>query len=273
MHRLILLSDTYQRASDHPSLPDVKVKDPNGDLFAYFPPRRMEAEELRDSILFVSGELSSDAGGPGTFPQINEDVARQPLHRMGSIAPAYLPSAKKSERNRRSIYMFQQRSLIDPMVEVFNGPNLDISCERRDAATIPTQAFTLWNSQFSQDMALALAMRAGEGAASVTQQITRAFQLAFGRNPEAKELQLAIAHYNKQVKHHRSTPPAPRPKAKPVIHMLTSELTGEKFEFLQQGDPQPYEHNTHLSEVSPEARALADLALVLLNSNEFIYVY
>ncbi|MGH9661858.1 MAG: hypothetical protein ACRD96_25140, partial [Bryobacteraceae bacterium] len=59
----------------------------------------------------------------------------------------------------------------------------------------------------------------------------------------------------------------------PVVHAITSELTGETFKFEHQPEPVAYEHNLHPSEVGPETRALADLALALLNSNEFVYVY
>ena len=58
-----------------------------------------------------------------------------------------------------------------------------------------------------------------------------------------------------------------------MVHTITSELTGESFRFEQQEDPEPYEPNLQPGEVGPETRALADLALVLLNSNEFVYVY
>ena len=139
IHRLILQSAAYQSAN--------------------FQPRRLAAEELRDSLLAVSGEFSLEAGGPGVFPQINEDVARQPQHRMGSLAPPYAPSPLRRQRNRRTIYTFQQRSLPDPLVEVFNGPTLDLACERREASTVPTQAFGLLNSQFANDLALAMAAR------------------------------------------------------------------------------------------------------------------
>ena len=72
---------------------------------------------------------------------------------------------------------------------------------------------------------------------------------------------------------HRKTPPPPKPESKPLVHQITSELTGETFRFVQQEDPAPYEPNLHPSDAGPETRALADLALVLLNSNEFVYVY
>jgi Protein of unknown function (DUF1549)/Protein of unknown function (DUF1553)/Planctomycete cytochrome C len=273
MHRLILNSQTYQSASDHPAMDSVKTKDPNNELLSYYRPMRVEAEVLRDAILAVSGELSPDAGGPGAFPQINQDVARQPLHRMGSLAPAYQPSAKKRDRNRRTIYMFQQRSLVDPMVEVFNGPNLDLSCERREASTVPTQAFTLLNSQFVHDMALALAARVGKERRTTAERIARVFERVYARNPSEQEAGMSLVHVQKMTDHHRAIPPPQRPAKKPLVHVITSELTGERSQFTQQDDPAEYEENLHPAEVNPETRALADLALVLLNSNEFVYVY
>jgi len=251
MHRLIMHSAAYQRVS--------------GKLYR---PHRMEAEVLRDSILAVAGELSLEAGGPGTFPQINEDVARQPRHAMGSVQPAYHASPEKRLRNRRTIYTFQQRSLIDPMVEVFNGPNLDMSCERRESSTVATQAFTLFNGQMVHDMALALAARVDKDHTDPRARIGELFRRVYARMPEEREMQMALAHLKRPV-------PAPPPKEerKPVVHTLTSELTGESFRFVQQEDPVAYESNLHPSEVPASTRALAELALVLLNSNEFVYVY
>ena len=165
MHRLILNSQAYQRSSQAPAPAALAAKDPENTLLSYFSPRRVEAEVVRDGMLAVSGELSLDSGGPGVFPQINEEVARQPQHRMGSLAPAYQVSPRKRDRNRRSIYTFQQRSLMDPLVEVLNGPTLDLACDRRDASTVATQAFALFNSQFAHDQALAFAARLERGSA------------------------------------------------------------------------------------------------------------
>lgn len=273
IHREILLSAAYQRASRHADWASVSAADPGNDLLSYFSPRRMEAEGIRDSILQVAGELSLEAGGPGVFPQINDDVARQPRHAMGSLAPAYRSSPLKRLRNRRTIYTFQQRGLVNPMIEVFNGASMDFSCDRREASTVPTQAFTLFNSEFAHDMALAFAARLQKEAATATQQVQRAFQLVYGRAATPEELQAALTHLDRMGKHHRSTPPPPKPGRKPLMHMITSELTGEQHEFLQQEDPATYEFNLHARDVRPETRALADLALVLLNSNEFLYLY
>ncbi len=162
MHRVIMLSAAYQRASEPPARETIDKTDPENKLLSYFTPRRVEAEELRDSMLFIAGELSLDTGGPGTFPEINRDVANQPQQIMGTLMPAYHPSQTRRDRNRRTIYTFQKRNLINPFIDVFNGPSLDESTERRLATTVPTQVFSLFNSQFTHDAALQFAVRAGQ---------------------------------------------------------------------------------------------------------------
>ena len=97
------------------------------------------------------------------------------------------------------------------MVEVFNGPSLDLSCERREASTVPTQAFTLFNGQFVHDMALAFAARAEKERTGLRTRVERMFQLAYSRPPAAEELKLAMAHVEKQTALHRKTPPPPKP--------------------------------------------------------------
>ena len=273
LHREIMLSETYQRSSQPPHPAQLDRDDPDNNLLSFYPPRRVEAEVLRDSILAVAGELSPDAGGPGTFPQINADVAKQPQHRMGSLAPVYRASARKRDRHRRTIYSFQQRSLVDPMIDVFNGASMDFSCERRETSVVPTQAFALLNSQFVQDMALAAAARIEREAPAPSAQIGRAFQLAFGRLPSEAERSLSLAHYRKSRLQHGTHPPPPPAPPQPIVHMITSELTGEQQRFVQQEDPLEYEMNLHPSQVGPGTRALANLMLSLFNSNEFVYVY
>jgi hypothetical protein len=192
---------------------------------------------------------------------------------MGTLRPAYHASPTKANRNRRSIYSFQQRSLIDPLIESFNGANVDLSCERRESSTVPTQAFSLLNSQFSHDMALAMAARVESEADSLEEQIERAFQLAFNRAPTGDELQAAAAHVAQLEARHERHPAAPRPSEATVIHEISSELTGESYSFEQVESPMEYEQNLYPSEASPHTRALADLTLALLNANEFAYVY
>ena len=269
VHRVILYSEAYQRSSRHPGHKVLEEKDPDNLYLARFSPRRLEAEELRDSMLAAAGELSDLAGGPGTYPQINSSVAEQPRHAMGTLRPLYESEPTRKRRNRRSVYSFQQRSLIDPMVEVFNGANPDLTCERREASVVPTQAFTLLNSEQSREVALIMAER----LVAEDDRTAAAFQLAYGRAPSADEREWTAQFLRKMTQHHAANPAEPREGSSDIVHHITSELTGEKFEFVQPARQGAYEHNPHPSEAQPETRALADLALALFNSNEFVYVY
>ena len=137
--------------------------------------RRLEAETLRDSVLAVSGQLRKGGGGPGVFLDIPPDVAE------GFEFFKWFPSPEK-EQLRREIYTFQRRSVMMPMVEVFDGANMNESCSRRNVTTVPTQAFSLLNSEFTNREARKFADRVIELAGPDRQkQIDRAFLLALDR--------------------------------------------------------------------------------------------
>jgi hypothetical protein len=273
MHRLLMNSDAYRRAAAHPQIEIVQKADPDNQLLAYFPARRLEAEELRDAILMVSGELNESAGGPPIFPEINADLIRQPRLIMGTVAPAWEPSPTRAQRNRRTIYTFQQRSLLNPLVEVFNGANPNESCEFRRASTIAPQVFNLFNSQFSHDAALAMAQRLEVATNNRAAQIALAFRLALQRVPTAAEQRLVLAHLAAMTAHHEKTAPPPLSPLQPVEQLINSEFTGQTIRFIEDTDFSGYERNLHPSQVSASTRALAELCLTLLNANEFVYVY
>ncbi|MCA9006895.1 MAG: PSD1 domain-containing protein, partial [Planctomycetaceae bacterium] len=109
LHHLIMTSDTYQQSSFPVDAARVQTVDPNNRLLSHFPTRRMTAEQLRDSLLSMTGELNPEMGGPGVFPEINWEVALQPRHIMGSVAPAYQPMPLPRQRNRRTLYAFRYR--------------------------------------------------------------------------------------------------------------------------------------------------------------------
>ena len=260
MHRLIMLSDAYQRDSK-----PLGEGDPEGSLLSYFPPHRLDAEEILDSLLADSGELSADTGGPGTFPEINLDVANQPQQIMGTLMPAYRPSPTPLERNRRMVYAFQKRNLPNPLVDVLNGPSFNESTPTRDATTIPTQAFAMMNSTFANHRALALAARA--------KTIDQTFTLTLGRRPTPAETRLASAYLARREAYYRQHPAAPEEPMKPLVRSITSELTGTAVQVEEDQLPVKYEPDLQPSQVSVNTRALADLALSLFNTNEFVYVY
>jgi Protein of unknown function (DUF1549)/Protein of unknown function (DUF1553)/Planctomycete cytochrome C len=278
LHRLLMNSATYQRASQYPEAEKGNAKlaataDPENNLLARFTPRRIEAEVLRDSLLMVSGELNLEMGGPGGFPEINEDLVAQPRLIMGTVAPAYEASLAKADRNRRTIYTFQQRSLINPLVEVFNGANLNESCEFRRTSIIAPQVFSLFNSRFSADISLAFAKRLETTTKNRARQIDLAFQLAFQRAPTPREKQQALAHLAAMTAYHLAHSPAPLATRTPAIAAVNSEYNGETFRFTEDQDWSRYEYNLHPSQVPAESRALADVCLALINANEFVYLY
>jgi hypothetical protein len=209
--------------------------------------------------------LSSDTGGPGTLPEINLDVANQPQQIMGTLTPAYRPSPTRAERNRRMIYAFQKRGLPNPMIDVLNGPSFNESTPTRDATTIPTQAFAMLNSDFANHRALALAARADS--------LDQVFLLALGRRPTTKESGITLDFLRRREAYYKQHPAPPEPAPKPLIRSITSELTGTAVQVEEDQLPVKYETDLQPSHVSPHVRALADVAVALFNSNEFIYVY
>ncbi len=273
MHRLIMRSYVYQQGF-MPKNPELtRQRDPEEKFLSHFQPRRLTAEELRDGMLAVSGELSSTMGGPPVFPDINLEAALQPRHIMGSLAPVYVPSKKREERNRRTIYSMQIRGMMNPFLQVFNAAPTENSCERRDETTVTPQVFALFNSQNAADAALAFAVRLQKLATKPTQQIENAFRLAYGRSATKEERDACAKHLEDLTKSHRTTKPVLYELPHKIEREMVEELTGEPFQFTEDWDVEGYENNVRSADVTPETRALADLCLVILNSNEFVYIY
>jgi mono/diheme cytochrome c family protein len=272
LHRVIVTSAAYARSSAHPNRKTVAEKDPAGISLAAFPLRRLSAEELRDAMLAASGELNPTVGGIPNRPEIHPEVALQPRQVMGTFAAAWVPNATPAERHRRSLYALRIRGLPDPAMEVFNQPGPDFSCERRDAATITPQVFSLFNGAASHARALALAHRVLREAPDDAGAVARCFALALGRAPTAAELTACLAHWRAQIPLAAEAPPATRPPAE-VRREAVEENTGERFIFTERlhaaADFQP---DLAPADVPARTRALADLCLVLFNSNEFTHV-
>jgi mono/diheme cytochrome c family protein len=104
LHRVIMTSEAYRRSSRHPDPKALAAKDPDETSYAIFKPRRLAAEEIRDAMLAVSGELNREVGGIPVRPEINREVAFQPRQVMGTFAPVWQPSPRPEQRHRRSIY-------------------------------------------------------------------------------------------------------------------------------------------------------------------------
>lgn len=274
LHRAILTSDLYRQSSERDDMEAVREKDPQNRLLSYFVPRRLAAEELRDSMLLVSGELNAELGGVPAKPEINLEVALQPRMIQFSIAPAYQPSRTPRERNRRSIYAYRVRGQADPLMEVFNQPNPNDSCERRDASAVSPQALTMLNSDYATSRSLSFAMRLEREAADLPGRIERAYRLAYGRNPEPAVAE-SLREFVESMARRRRDRVVERPTYPTrITRSLVEEFTGEPFQY-EEWLPvyEDYVSDLQAWELQPSTLALADLCLLLLNSNEFAYVY
>jgi hypothetical protein len=271
MHRLIMTSAAYRRTSFQTrSKPDEL----ENSSYAVFKPRRLMAEELRDAMLSITGELNPTLGGIPNRPEINNEVAMQPRMVMGTFAAAWVPNPLPQQRHRRSLYALKVRGLRDPFMEVFNEPAPDFSCEAREVSTVTPQVFSLFNGQSTQSRSLALAHRAVKETRNDKEAIARIFALTFSRPPNAGEMQSCLAHWRDiEALLGSEKPPTQKPPLE-VRREAVEENTGEKFSFNEKlhayaefvPDLQP-------ADVDARTRALADVCLALLNSNEFAYVY
>ncbi len=273
MHRIIMTSAAYRRTSvPARSENTASENELENASYATFKPRRLSAEELRDAMLTATGELNPQLGGIPNRPEINVEVAMQPRQVMGTFASAWVPNPFPSQRHRRSLYALKIRGLRDPFMEVFNEPGPDFSCEAREVSTVTPQVFSLFNGQASYDRALALAVRVLKEKPADA--MTRVFELTYGRKPTAEERAACVAHWKTmEDKQARLAFTNTRPPLS-VKRDAVEENTGEKFSFHEKlpayadflPDLRPADCDAH-------TRALADVCLVLLNSNEFAYIY
>jgi hypothetical protein len=149
------------------------------------PPRRLEAEAIRDAVLAVSGRLDRRMGGPGY----------RLWEKNTNYVVVFTPKAELGpEEFRRMIYQFKPRSQQDVTFGVFDCPDAALARPKRTASTTVLQALNLLNSRFSvaqaEHFAERLRREAGDDPA---RQAERAFRLAFGRPPSAAEKAAAVA--------------------------------------------------------------------------------
>ena len=186
LHRLIVLSQTYQRSSAFE--PEAAKVDPDDALLWRWRQRRLEAEVVRDSILAVSGQLNPRMGGPGFYPTLPRAV----LEGQSRPGDGWGKSDDR-EQARRSIYIFAKRSLAVPELELLDAPDTTSSCERRMVSTTGPQALTFLNGAFVQQQARHFASRlVAEAGPAAEDQVERAFALALGRPPRPEESRAAL---------------------------------------------------------------------------------
>jgi hypothetical protein len=180
--RLLVTSAAFRQSS----APDATAAQIDADarLLWRFPPRRVEAEVLRDAALAVAGTLDPAMGGPGF--RIHADKKRyegwQVVNNSGPVTW------------RRMIYQENMRGIDDRMFTAFDRPDCGQVTPKRTASTTPLQAFNLFNGDFILTQAEKLAERVQrEAGAEPGAQIARIFALVFGRAPTVPEFSGATA--------------------------------------------------------------------------------
>ena len=190
MHRLMLTSSAYRMASrtDAKSTELGTRLDVANDLFWRFDMRRLSAEEIRDSILAVSGNLNLKMYGPGIYPPIPKDVL------AGQSVPGRgWPTSKPDEAARRSVYVHVKRSLLLPSLEAFDLAEPDRSTPVRFSSTQPTQALSLLNGEFMNTQAKLFAERLRkEAGADVAARVRLGLYLATSRQLSDAEVRRGV---------------------------------------------------------------------------------
>lgn len=271
--RRIVTSAAYRRGGGHPDPATLARLDPHDDRYARFPARRLTAEELRDAMLAVSGELNPTLGGIPCRPEINPEAALQPRQVMGTFAAAWTAHPDPDRRHRRSIYVLRLRGLPVPMFDVLNQPSPDFSCEHRESSTVTPQVFTLFNSRDSHARALAFANRVLGESSGDADAIRLCFRLAYARDPRPEESQRCLDHWRQIEALLPEKAAAAAALPRDVTRQAVEENTGENFTFRER----LHAHDDFVRDLQPadvdrRTRALADVCLALLNSNEFVYV-
>ncbi len=182
LHKQIMMSQAYQMSSR--GREDALAVDPENNLFWRFDMRRLTAEEIRDSILNLTGKLNLEMGGPSIYTPVPEVI----------LATASRPHAAwghspEDQQNRRSVYVYIKRSLHEPLLKTFDMADTDSACAVRFATTVPTQALTMLNSEFLNDQAEAFANRLKEEENSTRERIKKALHLATSRKPTTSEVE------------------------------------------------------------------------------------
>ncbi len=186
MHRLLVTSSTYRMSCDAAPLP--LAADPLNDLFWRFDRRRLTAEEVRDSILAVTGTLQMELGGPSVYPPMPKDVlatASRPDEAWGESTP--------QQAARRSLYVHVKRSLAEPLLASFDRADTDASCPVRFATVQPTQALTMLNGDFAQGQATLLAARLQREAADLRARLQLGLALVTQRDPRGPDVDRLLA--------------------------------------------------------------------------------
>jgi hypothetical protein len=199
--RRIVLSDAYRR--DGSATQDLIARDPENRLLARGPRFRLPAEIIRDQALALAGLLEHRLGGPSVFPYQPEDLYKGIVVAADYPGTKYITS-KGADLYRRSMYTYWKRTAPHPTMIVFDAPDREFCIVRRSTTNTPLQALTLLNDPIFVEAARKLAERAMRESAKAPDEYM--FQLATGREPDAREQQVLQSSYERALANYRKDP-------------------------------------------------------------------
>jgi hypothetical protein len=224
MHRLIMKTRAYQTASDMNAITmqaNMKV-DPKNEYLWRFDRRRLDAEEIRDAMLSIAGDLDTSMGGAHPFPPEITFRYTQHVQFFGVY-----------DTRRRSVYVMQQRLKQDPFLGTFDSPDPNASTPARSPQETSLQALTMLNSAFVDEQADLLAVRAGMAFSSDAPRIGYAYQLAYGRAPTLAETQDCLSYlYRARTAFKDSGLPADRQPRAALASLMHVLLASDEFVFV-----------------------------------------
>ncbi|HIE98006.1 MAG TPA: DUF1553 domain-containing protein, partial [Fuerstia sp.] len=189
--RSLVLSRTYRQASTYSA--DVFQQDPENRLLWRMPKRRLEAEAIRDAMLFVSGELDETRPDGSLVATV---IGDRPISLIG--LDRKLPKDLDGSVYR-SVYLPVIRDRLPDVLNLFDFAEPSFVTGDRETTNVPVQAFYLMNSSFVQDRAKKLAARLERATSNDDELVQRAFQLCFGRAPDAQERDRSLAFLGQNV--------------------------------------------------------------------------
>ena len=215
LHKIIMMSDTYQQHSVHPHEATYAQRDFLNRNLWKFNRHRLNPESLRDAMLAVSGQINLKMGGSSFYPKMSSEALEGLSRKAGDWK-----DSSTDERSRRSIYMMTKRSRLLPLMTAFDFSDTTASCGQRDVTTVAPQALALLNNHFIHSQSEALVNRLVKQTSRTDEQIKLAWRLALGREPADAEFVQARAHLRAQQTHFKNEKKADHLALASLCHVL-----------------------------------------------------
>jgi hypothetical protein len=200
---LLVTSQAFRQSSR--VTPQLYAFDPENRLLARAPRLRLDAEQIRDNALLVSGLIQLEPGGKGARPYQPDNIW-EPVGFAGSNTRFYQRD-DGAALYRRSIYTFLKRTAPPPFMANFDAPNREQSCTRRERSNTPLQALQLMNDVQHVEAARCLAQRMmTEGGSEADQRLAFAYRTVLSRTPQSDEVSILTEQLDKHRKRYQQAP-------------------------------------------------------------------